>query len=425
MFGKLALNTLVWTTVCTLWVSPLMADSGDSFSFVVIADPHVRASHYTQNKRRLEQCVDWVNAHRLWADIRLVFVAGDIGWDTHEGGMIVEETKAILDGLNVPYVPIIGDDDVRFGRDGYDFSQTFEPVYQRLAELADDPTSGFSNFQKAPVRVDHPGGYGYFHNFAFEYGGVQFVCPDWCSRDGSTSILGTRDDDGDLHDFAGGTWPWFTRTLADCPKDKRENIVIMAHNPMLTLKGSWLAGIAAGALTFDHAEFAKLSAFLGDPAYNYGDHIHAAYSGHLHFRAYVPENADPGRIELPDWLEEMIAEKIGRNVFVPLPGYDLHSVQATHFPDPPFGPPTHPEDEVQIELVTVTEGEDAFSYVSAPILVPWFAWTVPPPELGGLRRTAKGQPFSAALLMAAGLCLAVWQRTGSGAFWGAPSVRGR
>jgi len=75
--------------------------------------------------------------------------------------------------------------------------------------------------------------------------------------------------------------------------------------------------------------------------------------------------------------------------------------------------------------VTVTEGEDAFSYVSSPILVPWFAWTVPPPEFGGPRRTAKGQPFSAALLMAAGLCLAVWQRTGSGAFWGAPSVRGR
>ena len=101
MFGKLALDRLVWATVCMLWVSPLMADPGDSFSFVVIADPHVRASHYTQNKRRLEQCVDWVNAHQQWADIRLVFVAGDIGWDTHEGGLIIEEAKDILDGLDV------------------------------------------------------------------------------------------------------------------------------------------------------------------------------------------------------------------------------------------------------------------------------------------------------------------------------------
>jgi hypothetical protein len=351
----------------------LAAQVGNSFSFVIIADPHIRWSHYALNKRRLERCVDWVNRHRDDENIHLAFVLGDIGWESMGTKLNIETARDVLDTLAVPYVPLIGDDDILFGRNGLDFAVTFERVYQSLESLAFDPASGWANWRKGPVAVPSPyvgGGYCYFQNLAFEYRGVQFICPDWCSRDGSRSIFKTQDDDSDLHDFAGGTWPWFTQCLAECPKDKKENIVILSHNPMVTLKGGWFMRTVAEGLAFSRAEFDKLSAFLNDPIQRYGDHVSAVYSGHVHFQAYLPQNADPARIELPRWLVDLMSEPTARKAFPQLPGYDLYTIQAPHVPYPAFGPPTHPKDEVRLQLVTATEGETEFSYLSRSILVP-------------------------------------------------------
>lgn len=362
-----------WIPLYLMLTSSALAETGDTFSLAIIADPHIRWSHYAQNTARLERCVDWINANVESRDIHFVFVLGDIGWESTGTRLNIEIAKEVLDGLDVPYVPIIGDDDILFGRGGYDFALTFEPVYQILAGLAADPTTGFYNWQRGPVTVEspyEPGVNWHFQNFAFEYRGVHFVCVDWCSRDGSKTLFGTRDDDSDLHDFPGGTWPWFTQCLAERFMGKEENIVIMSHTPMVTLRGGWFMRKMAEGLTFSQAEFAKLSGFLEDLRRNYGDHIHAVYSGHVHFRGYLPQDADPARVELPDWLLERMSERTAQTAFPPLPGYDLYTIQALHVPYPPFGPPTHPDNEVRLELVTVTEGQTRFSYVSQSILVP-------------------------------------------------------
>ncbi|MBN1344755.1 MAG: metallophosphoesterase [Phycisphaerae bacterium] len=359
--------------VVSFFPKTLPAETGDSFSFVLIADPHVRWSHYAVNKRRLERCVQWVNAHRERRNIHLVFVLGDIGWESTGNKLNIQTAKEILDGLSTPYVPLVGDDDILFGRGGQDFAETFEPVYASLAALADDSTTGLANWRRGPVDVESPyapGSFCYFQNFAFEYRGLQFVCADWCSRDGSKSIFKTQDDDSDLHDFEGGTWPWFKRTLAECPKDKYENIVLMSHNPMVTLRGGWFMRAVADGLTFSQAEFDQLSGFLNNPVQAYGNHVAAAYAAHVHFQGYLPQNADPDLVELPGWLTELMGPERVATAFPRLPGYDVRTIQAPHFPHPAFGPPTHPENEVRIELVTVTEDEACFLYAHESVLVP-------------------------------------------------------
>lgn len=117
--------------------SPSVAATGDSFSYVVIADPHVSSGSATSSAaHRLQQAVEWVDDHRQSENIDLSFVVGDIGWN--EG---LPVAKSILDGLTVPYAPLIGDDDVH-GSDGngdLEFYNTFAPVYQSLEALAQDP----------------------------------------------------------------------------------------------------------------------------------------------------------------------------------------------------------------------------------------------------------------------------------------------
>ncbi len=350
----------------------LLAATGSSFSFVLIADPHIRWSHYQENRDRLEQCVRWINAERDTEDIHLVFVLGDIGWESNENRRNIQHAKEILDTLSVPYIPIIGDDDILFGRDGLDFAVTFEPVYRALAAAAEDSNSPITNWRRARVDMPSPyrrNAYCFFQNFALEYKGVQFVCADWCSRDGSKSIFRTQDDDADLHDFAGGTWPWFRQTLIECPRQKRDNIVLLTHNPMVTLRGGWFMRTVAKGLAFSPREFAKLSAFLNDPAYGLRGHIYANFAGHVHFQGFLPADANPDRLELPRWLVDLMSEETARKAFPPLPGYDVYTIQAPHVPHPAFGPPTHPDDEIRLQVVTVFEQEDRFAYEPRSVLV--------------------------------------------------------
>jgi len=334
-------------------VSPLCAATGDSFSFAVIADPHLSGGPESDSGQKLQQCIDWINAHRGQENIDLVFAAGDLGFG--DNGADLQTAKSLLDGLEVPYVPLIGDNEIQFG-DEQNFASLFEPVYQSLAALASDPNSRLSNWDKAPTQVWNPqiDDWSYFQNFAFDYGGVHFSCLDWCSRNDD---LG---EDADLHDFEGGTWSWFSDDIAHCPKDKEENIVMVSHNPMFTL-GGILGEILSNGGALSTAEFAQFSAFLEDPNHDYGAHVQAAYAGHFHYQGFLPEDADPNRIVLPapDALfDPNLTADPNLIEILPLPGHDLYVVGATHL------------DPVRFELVTVTERETDFAYTSRSIVLP-------------------------------------------------------
>lgn len=219
------------------------------FSFAVLADPHV--SGEGDNATRLEQAVTWINEQAPTRGIELVFVVGDIGWG--EDGLAL--FRELLDGLTVPYLPVLGDNEVHFDSEQL-FDTTFADHYAALAESLPGLTRG-------PVEVDNPAWAttSWFQNFAFPYGGVWFLGLDWNSRD-PDPLWGEY---GEIHDFEGGTFPWFEAELAAMDPSEAEDVLLFSHHPMH-------AGV------FDSGEMDQLVGATLPVA----GRVAAAFAGHIH-----------------------------------------------------------------------------------------------------------------------------------------------
>ena len=234
---------------------------GESFSFAIIADPHIDGN--PDHTTKFEAAIDWVISNRESKDIELTFVLGDIAWGGSRGNRNLAAAKKILDRLNdngVTYVPVIGDNEVQSGCEK-EFQEIFGPHFDVLAGRLD-------NWRKAPA----PAAGKYLQNFSFDYKECHFVCPDFNSRKAG-------DEGGELHDFAGGSWPWFKDDVKRCPKPKNENIVIITHIGMFHTGFEF-----ADRFVFSESEMDKIKGFLND----YKDNVDSNYAGHLHLNWYVP-----------------------------------------------------------------------------------------------------------------------------------------
>jgi hypothetical protein len=234
---------------------------GETFSFAVIADPHVSGS--PEHKAKFETAVNWIISNRESKDIELTFVLGDIAWGGTKGNRNLATAKKILDRLTdneITYIPVIGDNEVQSGCEK-EFQEVFGPHFKRLSGI-------LGNWRKASIPVDGK----YLQNFSFDYKGCHFVCPDFVSRKAG-------DEGGELHDFAGGSWRWFKNDIEQCPKPKNENIVIMTHIGMFHTGFDF-----ADKFVFSESEMDKVKGFLG----NYKDNVDSNYAGHLHLNWYVP-----------------------------------------------------------------------------------------------------------------------------------------
>lgn len=181
------------------------------FAFVLLADPHLGGR--LERVRRLERAVSWIIANRDEHGFELVFVLGDLAWGGSGTTRNLAVAKKVLDPLNaavVPYVPVLGDNEVQANCE-HEFVSTFAPQYEILTRTTTD-------FQHEPA----PETGGALQNFSFDYKGFHFVCPDFISRE-------KNNEGGDLHPGPGGSWQWFQADIANCPKPKRENIVILTH----------------------------------------------------------------------------------------------------------------------------------------------------------------------------------------------------
>ncbi len=338
---------------------PCRAATGDSFSFAVVADPHIAGGPTGTSAQRLQEAVDWINAHRSAEQIDIVFVVGDNGWGAGMG-----TAKDILDSLDMPYAPLMGDNEIHAGDDAA-FQSAYEPLFDSLEALTQEGTSGFSAWKKAagPVYVPSIDDTCYLQNFGFTYRGVNFACLDWVKRDLSVGF----GEDAATHNFTGGTLPWLGDYLATMPKDKHENTVMLAHHPMFTLGGE-VGIIAAASGAFAPGEMAEIEGLLLDPNHSYDEYVSVAFGGHFHTQGYLPEDADPNLIELHldnYSFDPNDYDPNGPIQFVPLPGYELHLVDDTH-----YDPHGLPDDPIRLNLVTVEEQADAFSYTNRVIIVP-------------------------------------------------------
>lgn len=228
---------------------------GETFSFAVIADPHL--SGRADRKAKLATAVNWIIDNKVRENIELVFVAGDIAWGGSLANRNLRVARGILDRLNqagVSYVPIIGDNEVEYGCEK-EFEDTFSEQYGRLGKA-------LANWRKAPTPVNGK----YLQNFSFDYKGCHFVCCDFNSR-----VPGG--EGGELHDFAGGSWPWFKSDIETCPKVKTESIVIVTHI------GMFRTGVGlADKFLFSADDMNKIKRFLK----GYRGYVDTNYAGHIH-----------------------------------------------------------------------------------------------------------------------------------------------
>ena len=90
------------------------AGYGETFSFAIIADPHIDGN--VNNKAKLISAVDWIISNKDNNDIELVFVVGDIAWGGYRSDRNLRTARVILYRLNpagIPYIPVIGDNEIQ------------------------------------------------------------------------------------------------------------------------------------------------------------------------------------------------------------------------------------------------------------------------------------------------------------------------
>ncbi len=236
------------------------------FTFAVVADPHVVGEGHT-HLDRLTTVVGWLTAEADARAIELVLVVGDVAW-----GEGMEPARAALDALPVPYVPLIGDNEIQSGQEE-EYDQVFGPRFDAL-----EPD--FGAFERAPTPVWNPehDQDSWFQNVTFEHRGVTFVGVDWAHRT-TGSLLG---ESAELHDFDGGTWEHFVRWLDEVADDgPAESIVLASHHPM---------HLSPGAFSMDEVD--RIQGVTGPRR----DAVYGNFAGHYHFDA--EETSDDGSYEI-------------------------------------------------------------------------------------------------------------------------------
>lgn len=243
---------LLYIFFCSVFLNIVAAED---FSFAVIADPHIDGN--PEHTAKFESAVNWIIENKADTGIELVFVAGDIGWFHTDGKSNLAAARDILDRLTengIEYVPVIGDNEVQTFQQE-EFGRIFEANLDHLAKT-------LSNFETSISHINK----NIYYNYSFDYKGCHFVCCDFVSREKGSEA-------GNLNDFPGGSWEWFKRDIENCPKDKKENIVIITHI------GMFRTGIPfADKYLFDERQMKKIKNFTAD----YSEHIAADYAGHIH-----------------------------------------------------------------------------------------------------------------------------------------------
>ena len=242
----------------------------EPFFFAIITDLHIGwgipdyngegfeeypfPSHDAQDyyiSKRLEMAVDWINNHYKENNIKFVVVLGDIS-DTAEYSEFLK-AREILNKLEIPYVPILGNHDIwpytqkiTADPDNRLFSikekssgsllgdAYFDIVFwgsenstntQRIKDLFDY----FERQEDLPEYQGPP----YFTNYAFGYGGINFITLDFASRDSFLILYSPIN--GVEHKE---TLDWLKEHLKKCTQNSG---LIFTHYPFLEFVGGFLS----------------------------------------------------------------------------------------------------------------------------------------------------------------------------------------
>ena len=247
------------------------------FSIVLIADIHYA---YTSSKadfiKRLKSAVEWTNENIYIENIKLVGILGDIAWGTVEN---IINIKNELNKLKVPYVPVIGNNDINKWPDkGKTFNEIFSSTYEELA-------TKLQKWDKSSVPILNPetNKLMYLQNYAFDLNGLRVICSDWNSREFG-NVGGSLADDlvehqGHLYDFPGGSWPFFTTQVKENSYSGRKYNNILAFSHIAMHHSLLYPAIKTDIIGFSIPKFEKIKQFTR----KYRDYFAINFAGHFHY----------------------------------------------------------------------------------------------------------------------------------------------
>ncbi|HZH68422.1 MAG TPA: metallophosphoesterase [Chitinophagales bacterium] len=273
---------------------------------------------------RLRRAIQWINNNRLEHNIKFVIVTGDIT-DSGERSEF-EKAKEILDALEIPYLPILGNHDVwpyvsyqneaPYAYGDSVMNEVFKETFERCSQFFDDWNDGFrlTRVYSPASQQEH-----YFHNYSFSYDGFGFIAVDFNPRHHVEKAEPGVGGYARLNDFDQGSYPWLLDQVKHHPAKGDKNLILLSHQPPHRDFLSWYNGLPL-------QDVDQLTQGL----LPYKDHLALWLAGHVHRNRIYPLTTIGSGIKIMDVKETPANKEFSEGYLSLIHAYEIPIATSIH-----------------------------------------------------------------------------------------------